>query len=131
MKKYLVAFLLLVTLVCLTSCSSKDCIVSEKHDSIVYLDKKYVPLETGNLIFERDKILIDSASHENQDVFDYLFCGEVVYSVKGCNNLDLIYLQSEYDSMISNIFVLDAKQEKYADIVSKAKPGDMFSDIKE
>ncbi len=72
-----------VILLSLSGCQ-KEYAVSDEHYKIIYKGASYITLEMGAVAFECDELL-GTASRETQDLLDYMFFGEMIYSVKGCN----------------------------------------------
>ncbi len=75
---------------------SDDCVIASDHSYMMLYGERYVPLTLDEGVFcESDTLLVKEAKVEGATLADKLLFGSRVYTVKGCEDLGLVYVYSE------------------------------------
>ncbi len=92
---------------------SPNCVIASDYSSIMIYGERYVPLKLDGVQCQASELLIEEAQVEGSYFIGKLLFGEMIYSVKNCPNNDIIYLQSEYDYLISEYYCKESMLEHY------------------
>lgn len=95
---------------------SKNCIIAEDYSYMTLFGEEYVPLVLEGAECVLSNKLIDEAQVEGMPFIGKLFFGDSVYSVKECANNDIVYLQTDYDLVISKYYCRENKVDQYEKI---------------
>lgn len=90
---------------------SPNCIIAEDYSYITLFGQCYVPLVLDDVDCIQSELLIPEAQVEGSGFLKKLLFGEMVYTVRNCPNNDIIYLQSEYDNLVSPYYCKADKLE--------------------
>lgn len=101
-----------------TLIGSDACVVAADYSYLTYYGEKYVPLDTKEYSFATGEMLVDEAKVENTTIWDKLFFGERVYSVKGAPDSSIIHLATDYDNAPSEVYVLESKLSEAEEIIA-------------
>lgn len=96
---------------------SDACVIASDYSSLTYYGEKYLPLPTSGYECAVGEQIVAEAQVEGSGFFGKLLFEETLYEVKNVRDYELVYLQTEYDSIISNCYVLEAAYEKYMNIL--------------
>lgn len=97
-----------------------NCVIASDYSYLTLYGKRYVPLVLEGNECMLSECLISEAQVEDAPFIGKLFFGDKLYSVKQCENNDIVYLQTEYDFMISNYYCVEGKVEKYKEMSQEA-----------
>lgn len=105
---------------------SSDCVIASDYSYLTLYDERYVPLIMCNSYCRSDTLLIDEAQVQNMPVIIKLFFGDRVYTVKGCENNDIVYLQTDQDGLQTPYYCKESKLATYM-AVAKNTPYDRLT----
>ncbi len=108
---------------------SEFCEISSDYSVITYYGQTYVQLKLGNVHYELGERIVKEASVEGSYFSTKLLFGDSIYSIEGCPTNDLIYLQSEYDYIESNLYCLKEKKEYYENLLNQLTAKKYFMQI--
>ena len=91
---------------------SADCVIAEDYSSFTLFGKKYLSFDTGACSCIPGTVLIPEAQVENAPFLGKLFFGDQILLVNGCDTIDFLYLDSEYDGS-SEYYCEESAFEKY------------------
>lgn len=101
---------------------SPDCIIAADYGSLTYKGQRYVPLPMeGAESGFRAHVLVEEAQVEGAGFWGKLFFGEKLFKVGVGIDVDIVYLQSDYDALVSPYFVLESKYDIYAEKLKHAE----------
>lgn len=92
---------------------SPNCVIASDYSYLTLFGQRYVPLELEDAECKNSECLIDEAQVEGSSFIGKLFFGESIYSVKQCANNEIVYLQTDYDLLVSKYYCLESKVEEY------------------
>lgn len=95
---------------------SPNCVIASDYSYMTLFGSRYVPLELDGAECELSSHLIDEAQVEGEVFIGKLLFGDQIYSVKQCANNDIVYLQTDYNPIVSNYYCLESKAEEYRNI---------------
>lgn len=98
----------------------ENCVIARDYSYLTLYGKRYVPLVLEDKECVLSECLISEAQVEGAPFIGKLFFGDKLYSIKQCENNDIVYLQTEYDFMISNYYCVESKVEEYKQIEQEA-----------
>ena len=109
---------------------SPSCVITEDYSSFTLMGDKYVPL----ILPERvecsiSEKLIKEAQVENTPFIGKLLFGESIYSVKMCPENEIVYLQSDYGFLESDIYCLESRLEHYREMLENISLDSMIAVI--
>lgn len=108
---------------------SPNCRISSDYQQIVWNGQTYLPLEFPELtcnVVPRSAI---EAQVEGIGLSTKLFFEDQVYCVYGCDNNDIIYLQTEYDDLPFHYYCRETKLEHYKGLYKKAEFNDYYAEL--
>ena len=121
------ASILLLALVCLSAAAlykgvtgSADCVIAEDYSYITVFGNKYVPFDIKENTCAPGTVLISEAQVENAGFFAKLFFSDKIQLVKGCDQSDFLYLNSEYEGP-SEYYCLESSVDKYIALMNEPK----------
>ncbi len=97
---------------------SDKCVIAENYESLTYYGQRYVPFPMGEYTCVTGERIIAEAQVENAPFIGKLFFGDMLYEIKGVTDHSLVYLQTDYDSLISPYFVLESEYDKYEHLMN-------------
>lgn len=95
---------------------SASCVIASDYSYLTLYGERYVPLVLENAECKVSECLISEAQVEGKLFIDKLLFGEAVYSVKQCANNDIVYLQTDYDLVLSHYYCKENKADEYQEI---------------
>lgn len=100
---------------------SPDCVIAADYGSLIYCGQRYVPLPMdGAECSLSGETLVKEAQVEGAGFWGKLFFGEMLLKVGGDIGVDIVYLQSEYDELISPYYVLESQYDCYSQKLKNA-----------
>ena len=106
---------------------SFDCVIKQDYSQMKLYGKQYVPIVLDGAECELNEKIIEEARVEFAPIIGKLFFSDSVYSVCGCEDLDIVYLQTDYDYPESNYFCLKEKKEYYLDLLHTGEYDDWIA----
>ena len=100
---------------------SDDCVISEDYSSITIFGSRYLPFDIGDNECDLGARLIKEAKVENAYFLTKLFFGDSIYLVKCCDNIDFVYLLTDYDYAPSKYYCLESEFDRYASLMKDPK----------
>lgn len=121
---------------------SDNCVVANDYSYINYYNEKYIPLNTGYLSkntpsskgafdLELSEKSVWEVKVEGVGILSKLFFGESLYSVKGIADDDIVYLDTDYDSLSTQYYVKEDKFDYYNEILQNTKPSKYYAQIEQ
>lgn len=92
---------------------SDRCVVAADYSSLTFCGKQYVPLPTDGYECSIGACLVTEARVTGTNFFMKLLFGESLHEVKGVPDYEIVYLQTDYDRVPSNYYVLASKYDQY------------------
>ena len=108
---------------------ASNCIISNDYQRIVWNEQTYLPLEISELTSNVDSHSAIEAQVEGKGLSTKLFFGDQVCCVYGCDNNDIIYLQTEYDDLPYHYYCRETRLEHYKHLYEKAEFDDYYAEI--
>lgn len=108
---------------------SNRCIVAADYGSLAFCGKQYVPLFTDGYECSIGACLVNEASVTGSNFFMKLLFGESLHEVKGVPDYELVYLQTDYDRVPSNYYVLAAKYDQYYAMLTNGDYGCYYTEV--
>lgn len=108
---------------------SPNCVIASDYSYMTLFGERYVPLILGNADCEPTECLIDEARVEGAPFIVKLFFSDSVYSVKQCANNELVYLQTDYDNLISDYYCMESKVDEYRRILQESSYDKLIAEI--
>lgn len=101
---------------------SPDCVIAADYNSLTYNGQRYVPLPMDGVECSIvGGTLVEEAQVEGAGFWGKLFFGEKLFKVGGDIGTDIVYLQSDYDALVSPYFVLESQYDIYAEKLKQAE----------
>lgn len=95
---------------------SPNCVIASDYSYMTLFGERYVPLALENTECALSNCLISEAQVEGTPFIGKLLFGEAVYSVKQCQGNDIVYLQTDYDLVVSKYYCRESKADEYREI---------------
>ena len=99
---------------------SSNCVVAQDYSYISLFNQRYIPLELDGVECSPSECLIKEAQVEGESFFGKLLFGEMIYSVKQCQNNEIIYLQTEAGPLATQYYCVEEKKEEYIALSQQA-----------
>lgn len=96
---------------------SERCVIARDYSSMIFYGEEYVPLPLNGYECVPGEKIVGEAQVEGTGFLGKLFFGERVYEVKNAPDNELIYLQTDQDVLVSDVYVLKSEFEKYEQIL--------------
>lgn len=101
---------------------SPYCVIAADYSSLTYYGERYVPLPMEEIeCRDPGRTLIEEAKVEGAGFWKKLLYGETLYAVSNELELDIVYLQTEYDDLLSPYFVRESEYDVYAATLDAAQ----------
>ena len=100
---------------------SEYCSIAEDYSSITIFGSRYLPFDIGDNECGLGTRLIKEAKVENTGFLTKLFFGDSIYLVKGCDNIEFVYLLTDYDYAPSKYYCLESELERYTSLMNDPK----------
>lgn len=98
---------------------SPNCVIANDYSYLTLFGERYVPLVLEDAECKVSEPLITEAQVEGTHWIAKLFFGDTVYSVKQCADNEIIYLQTDYDNVVSHYYCKEDKAEEYQKTASE------------
>ena len=108
---------------------SPDCVISEDYSYLTLYGEHYLPFVTDDKECKVTDQLIKEAQVENVPFIGKLLFGESVYSIDGCTDNDIIYLQTEYDDVVSRYYCKESELEYYTYVLNNLPYDKLIAEI--
>ena len=95
------------------------CIIAEDYSYLTLFGEKYVLFDPGEAWCVSGKVLVPEAQVENAPFWSKLLFGETVQLVEGCDTMDFLYLNHEYDGTSSPYYCLERSVSKYQALLAE------------
>ena len=112
-----------------TIIGSSNCVIAQDYAYIMLFDQRYVPLQLEDTECVISTCLIEEAQVEGKGFFSKLFFGEKIYSVKQCANNEIIYLQTETDSLETPYYCLADRLDEYTALSQQGAYAQLYAQI--
>lgn len=99
---------------------SKNCIIAADYSSITYYGQKYIPLPMNGIECRIGDCMVQEAQVVGSGFLGKLLFGESLYEVKNVPDNELVYLQTDYDRVVSCYYVLESAYDRYAHMVKES-----------
>lgn len=98
---------------------SENCVVASDYSSLTYFGQKYIPLPMNGLEGRIGDCMVREAQVEDAPFLGKVIFGESLYEVKNVPDNELVYLQTDHDSCVSQYFVLESEYDRYLGMVNE------------
>lgn len=92
---------------------SERCVIAEDYKSLTFCGNQYIPLPMNGYECSVGSCVVAEARVTGNSFFAKLLFGDSLYEVKGVADYEIVYLQTEYDNIISNYYVLASKYAEF------------------
>lgn len=108
---------------------SERCVVSADYSSLIFCGKEYVPLPMNGAQCSVGMRLVAEAKVTGTNFLMKLLFGVSLYEVKGIPDYEILYLQTDYDGLTSNYYVLASKYDQYHAMLTGGQYSFYFAEI--
>ena len=105
---------------------SPNCVIAEDYSYMTLFGERYVPLVLDGIDCTPSELLIQEAQLEGETFFGKLLFGDMIYSVRGCENNDIVYLQTESGPFETLYYCKESKVNAY-EMMSQQQNYDLFT----
>ncbi len=105
---------------------SPNCVIAEDYSYMTLFEERYVPLVLNGVDCTPSEVLIPEAQLEGETFFGKLLFGDMIYSVRGCENNDIVYLQTDSGPFESLYYCKESKVNAYK-VLSQQPNYDLFT----
>lgn len=85
---------------------------------LTYYGEKYVPLNTSPYHCIHGETIMKEVKKEGSDILSKIFFGESLIEVKGVDNNEIVYLNTDYDELSTEYYVKESELKNMEAIIS-------------
>lgn len=92
---------------------SPNCVIAADYSHMTLFGERYVPLVLDGIDCTPSELLIHEAQLEGENFIGKLMFGDMIYSVRGCENNDIIYLETDAGPLETLYYCKENKVNTY------------------
>lgn len=92
---------------------SPNCVIAADYSYMTLFGERYVPLILDGIDCTPSELLIHEAQLEGENFIGKLMFGDMIYSVRGCENNDIIYLETDAGPLETLYYCKESKVNIY------------------
>lgn len=108
---------------------SPNCVIANDYSYLTLFGERYIPLVLEDAECAPSEVLISEAQVDGSHWIAKLFFGDSVYTVKQCANNEIVYLQTDYDNIVTNYYCIESKAEEYLKISQEVAYDRLIAEI--